>query len=150
MNVRDLMNKDLVFCTPKSSLREAAQLMADNDCGCMLIAENLHSKHLTGVITDRDICCRAVAKGKDPNQTAVDQCMTKNAVTVSPDTSLEDCCRIMEQNQIRRIPVCDKNGDCIGVISQGDIAKATRPEQAAEVVREVSKPFEHASHVGFH
>ena len=65
-------------------------------------------------------------------------------VTVTPDIGLEECCRLMEQNQIRRLPVVDQTGRCCGVISQADVAKATPTRQTAEVVSERS---EHASRV---
>ncbi|PYK64541.1 MAG: CBS domain-containing protein, partial [Verrucomicrobia bacterium] len=64
-----------------------------------------------------------------------------------PETSIEDCCRLLEKNQIRRVPVIDQTGRCCGMVSQADIAKAAPTEQTAEVLKQVSEPSEHASRV---
>ena len=148
MQVRDIMTENPACCTPETSLQEAARLMADNDCGCVPVVENEENKKPVGVITDRDICCRAVAEGKDVASTTVGECMTAECVTVTPETSVEDCCNAMEQNQIRRAVVVDESGSCCGMVAQADIALQAGEEQAGEVVKEVSKPTEEASQVG--
>jgi len=101
-----------------------------------------------GVITDRDIACRAVAEGKDPNRTPVSACMTTPAVTLMPEATLEDAINLMEENMIRRIPVTNGDGCVCGMISQADIACKTNGQKIGEVVKEVSKPTDESSRVG--
>jgi len=92
-----------------------------------------------GVITDRDITCRAVAKGRNPLEMTVQQCMTTPCITVNTGDNIVDCCRVLEENRIRRVPVVDDQGRCCGIVSQADIARRM-DELAAEVVRQVSEP----------
>lgn len=141
------MTENPACCTPETSLQEAARLMVDNDCGCLPVVESEDSKKPVGAITDRDICCRAVAEGKDVASTTVGECMTAECVTVSPGTSVEDCCNAMEENQIRRAVVVDEKSNCCGMVAQADIAGSAAPGQTAGVVAEVSKPTDEASQV---
>lgn len=139
MNVSELMTKDPACCTPDAGLQEAARLMKEHDCGCIPIIEDQNSKKPVGVITDRDICCRTVAEGKNPLDLTVKEVMTSNVETVTKDTSVEDCCTLMEDKQIRRVVVVDENGGCCGIVAQADIALQASENKTAEVVQEVSK-----------
>jgi CBS domain-containing protein len=139
MKVRELMSKNLVYCGPDASLDEVARLMRDNDCGEIPIAEGSRSRTLIGVITDRDIVCRAVAEGKNPRELKARDCMSSPVLTVRANEDLEECCRIMEQSQIRRVPVVDEAGDCCGIVSQADVARIASDTRAGHVVKEVSR-----------
>lgn len=139
MKVREIMTVDPACCTPNGSLQEAAKMMKDNDCGCIPVIENNESKKPIGVITDRDICCRTVAEGKNPLDLTVKDAMTANVETVTENTSVEDCCNLMEDKQIRRVVVVDDNGGCCGIVAQADIAINAEDRKTAEVVQEVSK-----------
>jgi CBS domain-containing protein len=140
MQVKDVMTANPACCTPNNALPEVARMMVDNDCGEIPVVENQERKIPVGVITDRDIVCRAVAKDKNPLELKAADCMTKPIVTVTPDTSVEDCCRIMQEKQIRRVPVVDANGSCCGIVALADIALQARSGVAGEVVKEVSEP----------
>lgn len=139
MNVNELMTKDPACCTPDANLQEAARLMKEHDCGCIPVIEDRNSKKPVGVITDRDICCRTVAEGKNPLDLTVQEVMTSNVETVTEDTSVEECCTLMEDKQIRRVVVVDDNGGCCGIVAQADIALRASENKTAEVVQEVSK-----------
>jgi len=139
MLVKEIMTQNPVCCTADTGLQEAAKIMVDHDCGCVPIVDGIDSGRPVGIITDRDICCRAVAEGKNPLDLTAGDIMTKNVVTVSPDTSVEDCCNLMEDNQIRRIAVIDGSGACVGIVAQADIAVNASGQKIAEVVQEVSK-----------
>jgi CBS domain-containing protein len=143
---KDIMTSNPACCTPEHNVQQAAEMMVKHDCGEIPVVEDEEMK-VIGVITDRDVTCRVVATGKSPNQTRVRDAMSSPPVTVTPDTSLEECCRIMEQNQIRRVPVVDQTGRCCGIVSQADVAKAAPTRQTAEVVKQVSERSEHASRV---
>jgi len=101
-----------------------------------------------GVITDRDIACRAVARGLNPLELTAKDCMSSPVITVRPDMSLEDLCRTLEQHQIRRAPVVDEAGCCCGVVSQADIARTAGRNLSGEVVQEISRPNSGPSRVG--
>ena len=139
MKVREIMTENPACCTPVASLQEAAKMMKDNDCGCIPVVENEDSKKPIGVITDRDICCRTVAEGKNPLDLTVKDAMTPSVETVRENTSVEDCCNLMEDKQIRRVVVIDENGGCCGIVAQADIAINAEGGKTAEVLQEVSK-----------
>lgn len=139
MLVREIMTKDPACCTADASLQKVAQMMVDNDCGCIPVVESNAHKKPIGMITDRDITIRAVAKGKNPLDLKAEDVMTKSVITVSPDTSVEDCCNKMEEKQIRRVAVVDENGACCGMIAQADVALESTNEKTADLVEKVSK-----------
>lgn len=104
--------------------------------------ENMDTLRPVGIITDRDITCRAVAQGKNALEMTVAECMTTPCVTVPENSGLEHCCAVLEQYleqyQIRRAPVVDRDGRLCGVVSQADIAYCAPNEQLGEVLRAVS------------
>jgi len=148
MKVKDIMSFQPHCCTPESSLRDAAQMMCDWDCGAIPVVEEGDRKKPVGIITDRDIACRAVAKGKDVTSTTVGDCMTSHLTTVDQESSIEDCLNAMERAKIRRMLVVNGRGELCGIVSQADIALRMAEEQAAELVREVSQPTEEPSLAG--
>jgi len=134
---RDVMTPDPACCTPTTTLDEVAKMMRQNNCGEIPVVDS--TDRPVGVITDRDIVCRVVAEGKNPMAYTAETCMTESIVTVRPDTPLETVIATMEKHQIRRVPIVDERGSCIGIISQADIAWAGGTGQVAELVREVSR-----------
>ena len=147
MEVKDIMTPDPACCTPGSSLQQAAQMMVENDCGEIPVVESEESRLPVGVITDRDITCRAVARGLNPLEMRVADCMSMPCVTVMPDTPLEECIKVMEENKIRRVPVVDAGGACCGIVALADIAQYAAKRDTAEVVKEVSEASGSASNV---
>jgi CBS domain-containing protein len=111
--------------------------MVEADCGEIPITDS--SNRLVGVITDRDIVCRAVAKGKNPTAVTAAEIMTEPVVCVNEYTTLAAEMSVMEENKIRRVPVVDASGCCCGIISQADVALNAREGEVGEMVREVSK-----------
>ena len=139
MNVSEIMTTDPACCTPDTGLQEVAKMMVDSDCGCIPVVDSESSMMPVGMITDRDITCRVVAEGKNPLDLTAQDAMTTTVVSVTPDTSIEDCCNLMEESQIRRVVVVDETGACCGIIAQADIAANLSDKKTAEVVQEVSK-----------
>jgi CBS domain-containing protein len=123
-------------------------MMIDHDCGEVPVVADTQSRIPIGVITDRDIVCRAIAKGLNPLELKVAECMSRPCITVPWDISLEDCCKILEENQIRRVPVVDAAGSCCGIVALADIALHAKKRAAAEVLKEVSEPNADASAAG--
>ena len=148
MQVKEVMTADPACCTSENGLQEVAQMMVDNDCGEIPVVENKETKLPIGVITDRDIVCRTVARGLNPLDLTVADCLSKPCITVTPDMSLEECSRVMEENKIRRVPVVDAAGSCCGIVALADIALHAKRSVAAEVVKEVSEPTAAASVAG--
>lgn len=140
MQVKEIMTEDVACCAPETSLQDVARLMVEHDCGAIPVVEDEDGRRPVGIITDRDITCRAVAQGKNPLDLTAADCMTATCTTVTPDMSVGDCCRTFEEQQIRRAPVVDAKGGCCGIVAQADIAQRADEKQTAEVVQQVSQP----------
>ena len=123
-------------------------MMVDYDCGEIPVVEDLKSKLPVGVITDRDIVSRTLARGLNPLDLTVADNMSRPCVTVTPEMSLEECCRVLEDNQIRRVPVVDAAGSCCGIVALADIALNAKEPIAGEVVKDVSVPKRTTSAAG--
>ena len=148
MQVKDIMTEDVACCTPETNLQDVAQLMVDCDCGAVPVVEDQQSRKVVGIVTDRDITCRTVAQGKNPLELTAGDCMTESCTTMTPETDVEDCCRTLEEQQIRRAPVVDESGGCCGMVAQADIARQAGEGETAKVVKNVSRPTEPASAAG--
>ena len=136
----DVMTKDVVTCTPQTTITEVAQLMKNEDIGPVLIVDNNDSKTLVGIITDRDIVLKVIADGQDARTTRVEAAMSKKLVTCQPDDNVDTAMKSMAQFQLRRIPVVGENMKLLGIISQADLAtRVDEPEKTGEVVREISE-----------
>jgi CBS domain-containing protein len=137
---RDVMTEDLVFCTPGDTVSKVAQLMKREDIGPVLIVDNEQSKTLVGIVTDRDLAIKVVGEGRDPQNTRVEDVMTRKLITCHADDNFENALKAMAQYQLRRIPVVGENMKLVGIISQADVAtRVDEPEKTAEVVREISQ-----------
>jgi CBS domain-containing protein len=148
MKVKDVMTADPACCISETALQEVAQMMIDHDCGEIPVVDNRETKLPIGVITDRDIVCRTVARGLNPLDLTVAECMSTPCVTVTPEMSIAECSRILEDNKIRRVPVVDAAGCCCGIVALADIALHAQKGVTAEVVKEVSEPTAAASAAG--
>jgi CBS domain-containing protein len=122
MNVEQLMMKGVRTCRPEESLNDAAQILWENDCGCVPIVSSEGGK-LVGVITDRDICMAAYTQGKTLGEMPVHGMMTRKVLTCSPDDTIAAAQRAMREGRVRRLPVVDESGQLLGLISLADIAR---------------------------
>ena len=138
---RDIMTTDPACCSAGTTLDEVAKLMRHADCGEIPILST--DGRPIGVVTDRDIVTRIVAEGMNPVAHTAEQSMTHKPVTVRAETPLHAVIDTLERHQIRRVPVVDHSGVCIGIISQADIARAAHEESVGELVREVSEAPAH-------
>ena len=140
MLVREIMTTNPACCTADASLEEVAKAMVEHDCGEIPIVRSSSDKSLLGVVTDRDIVCRLVAQGRNPVDEAAEACMSTPVVSVRESTPVEDCAKLMEDKQIRRVPVVNGGGMVCGIISQADIAKNASRKITADLVKDVSQP----------
>lgn len=139
MKVREIMTDNPACATTTTSLQETAKMMLDHDCGSIPIVENEDNKKVIGTITDRDITIRTVAAGKNPMQMTAGEVMTTQVVTVTADSTVEECRNKMEKNQIRRIVVVDENNSVVGMVAQADVAIHSSDEATGDVVEGISK-----------
>jgi len=137
---RDVMTIHPACCTPETNGEEIARLMIECDCGEIPVVQDWQSRKLIGVVTDRDIVCRLVAAGRNPLESRARDCMSSPVVFATAETDLDECCRLMEQHRIRRLPIVDAEGRCCAILSQADIALKAPQRPAARVLRTVSEP----------
>lgn len=140
MKIKDIMTDNPVCCTRETSLEEVARMMLENDCGAIPVVEDQQRWKPCGIITDRDIVTRAVADGKNPLEMKCGDIMTPNPVTTDADGDVEEAVRLMEKHRVRRIVAVDRNGSCVGIVSQADIARHLGEREIGEVVEELSQP----------
>lgn len=138
MHAKDIMTADPACCTPRETLADAARLMAERDCGALPVVEDRAGRRIVGILTDRDIVCRAVAKGEDAYRPAA-SCMSAPVVSITPETSVEECEQLMKKHRVRRLPVIGADGACCGIVAQADIARRAPASEVGEVVKTVSR-----------
>src|SRR5437588_431846 len=136
MKVSEAMTRRVRIANPKETVQHAAQIMASLDVGALPVGEN---DHLVGMITDRDIAVRGVAKGKGP-QARVRDIMTKDVKYCFDDQEVEEVTRNMADIQVRRLPVVNHDKRLVGILSLGDIAISPDGQEAGEALRGISRP----------
>lgn len=140
MIASEIMTRNPECCVPTDSAMTAAQLMKSEDVGPIPIVVNKEEKKLTGIVTDRDLAIKVVAEARDPKTTSVEEVMSEGLVTCRENDDVRSVLQLMEQNQLRRIPVVDKNDHLKGIIAQADVAtKLGSTKAAGEVVQQVSQ-----------
>ena len=144
LRAADVMTDNPECVTPDTSLAEAARKMRDLDVGIIPVVESESSRRLRGVLTDRDIAIRAVAEGKDANATRVMEVMTTEVETCNKNDSLRDVLSVMEREQVRRVPITDREGRLVGIIAQADVATEVDSPQGqrrfADTMEQISEP----------
>ncbi|MBC7475688.1 MAG: CBS domain-containing protein [Candidatus Sericytochromatia bacterium] len=140
MRVKEIMTVNIAYCTPETSLKDVAKLMLEDDCGAIPVLENKQSWKPVGIITDRDIVTRAVAKGHNPVDMKASDCMTKEVFTVNPDDEIEVCYHVMMNHKVRRVLVVDEDGRCKGIVAQADLANQVPDAEAESVIEVISQP----------
>jgi len=131
MRVEELMTKQVKWCGPGDTLDRAAQLMWDNDCGCLPVCAGDGVNRVVGVITDRDICMSALFQGKPLHDLHVEDAMARQLLACRPSDSLVDVEKTLRQARIRRLPVVDEQGALIGMIALADLAREAARESTA-------------------
>jgi CBS domain-containing protein len=139
MLVKEIMSRDLVWCTPSDTAQTAAKLMKDRGVGALPVVSDGISRKLEGIVTDRDLCCTIVAGAQLAEATRIADVMTQRPVTCAPENAIEDCEKLMQKHQIRRIPVIDAQGRCVGMVAQADIALHAPAGAVATTLAEISK-----------
>jgi len=120
LSARDLMSDCVATLRPEDSIERAARLMSESDSETIPVVDGFG--RLLGILTDRDITVKLIARGSSIPHAQVSDCMTSEAFACSADSSLENCMRAMSWHQVRRIPLVDDEHRVVGTISQGDLA----------------------------
>jgi CBS domain-containing protein len=130
------MSRDVRVANPGQSIRDVAKMMDEIDAGAMPVGEN---DRLVGMITDRDIAVRAVARGKGPD-TPVREVMSKDVKYCYEDEDLEHVAQNMGELQVRRLPVLNRDKRLVGIVSLGDIAQQEDAKTTGKATAQVSQP----------
>lgn len=134
MQIKDLMSHPAVTCPTSATLDHAARLMWECDCGVVPVVDG--KGHLTGVLTDRDICMAAYTQGRRLNDISVTTAMAKHVIALRGEDTLDSAEHLMADNQIRRLPVLDRDDHVIGVVSLNDIARLAEASRRIGIDRE--------------
>jgi CBS domain-containing protein len=137
MKLKEIMTKHVEAVGPDPPIQEAATRMRSLDVGVLPVFEG---DRLVGMLTDRDLTLRAIAEGKDPKTTTVQEAMTADVAYCFEDQDVEEGQRIMKENQIRRLPVLNRDKLLVGIVSLGDFATRTDEKRAGETLEKVSEP----------
>ena len=136
MKVRDAMAKTVSSARKSDKVIDIAKKMKQEDAGFIPVLEN--GGTLIGVITDRDIVIRCIAEGHDPRSETAEHLMSRQVTIISPDDDIEQAAKIMEREEIRRLPVAE-NGRLVGVLSHGNLVQATKNKTAEKVTEGVTR-----------
>jgi CBS domain-containing protein len=134
MAIKDLMTRGVHVIRPDDKVVAAAKKMADRDIGFLAVCDG---DRLVGALTDRDITVRAVARGRDHNQTPVNEIMTKEVTFAFEDDDIARTAQLMKEKQLRRVVIVDRQHKLVGVVSLGDLARQ-QEGQSADVLETVS------------
>jgi CBS domain-containing protein len=133
--VNEVMTHDPRTLTPETTVEEAARFMRDDDVGSLPLVEG---SRCVGTVTDRDIVLQVVAQSR-PLDTPVREIAAKQLVTIDPQQPVDEAMRLMAEHQLRRLPVCDEEGQLVGIVAQADVARYASPEQTGETVEQISR-----------
>jgi CBS domain-containing protein len=136
MQIKAIMTPEVDLIDPEASVRAVAQKMRDDDVGAVPVAEN---DRLLGMVTDRDIVLRAVAQGADVDTYTARQVMSPNILYCFDDQSPEEVLQNMRENQVRRLPVLNRDQRLVGMVSLGDLAQHSPAALAGEALKGISR-----------
>jgi CBS domain-containing protein len=145
VRVRDIMTEDPEFVTPGTSVADVAKKMQEVDVGIIPVVESEETRRLRGVVTDRDLAVRVLAAGKD-GKAKVEGYMTEQVRTVNKNAPVREVFEIMKREQVRRVPVTDRDGRLVGIVAQADLAveyaglDLQRETEVEEVIERISEP----------
>jgi CBS-domain-containing membrane protein len=132
MRIDKLMTRHVTTCRPEDSLERAASLLWDSDCGCLPVTGGIDGHWLEGIITDRDICMAALFQGRPLRELRVEDAMTRKVHTCRAGDEIEEAQRLMQNAQVRRLPVLDDQGALAGIVSMADIVRESARLQFAQ------------------
>ncbi len=139
MKIREVMTPNPVCCVPSDSAQNVARIMRDRNIGAIPVVVNQQTRKLVGMITDRDLCCSVVVEGLDAETTEIEKFIALPPLACRDGQNVEACERLMQEHQVRRIPIVDAEDRVIGIVAQADVALKDKPERVSKTVAEISK-----------
>lgn len=142
MTIEKICTKQVVSVEANVKLQEAIQLMSDQQVGCVVVVDSKDMMPMPiGILTDRDILVRAIAKGLSPISTTVKDVMTKDVVSLDADMSTYKALGYMRLNGVRRAPLTNKQGELVGIVTMDDLLNFLADEfsQLADLIRRATK-----------
>ena len=124
MQLRKIMNKAVIWCAASDTAHAAATLMKQHGVGTLPVLEDPDSRKVIGIVTDRDLCVRVVAAGLDPRFAEVSECMNRDVMTCQAIAEAESALECMRRGRVRRLPVVNRVGGLIGIVSLDDFARS--------------------------
>jgi CBS domain-containing protein len=137
MKVNEIMSKDVQLASPDATIQKAAEMMAECDAGIIPVGDG---DRLVGMITDRDIAIRAVAKALDPQKTRVRDVMSAEVKYCFDDEDVNHVVQNMAELQVRRLPVVNRDKRLVGIVTVGDIATSDKPVKVGAAMRGIAQP----------
>lgn len=147
MQLSEIMTRNPTCCTASDTVADVARIMRDRDCGVVPVVSDQQRRRLVGLVTDRDLACRVLAERKGP-ETQVLEVMSADPSCCALTDDVEDVERVMTERQVRRVPVIDAEGRCVGIVAQADLARRVGAQlgmrEVARVIERVSEPSANA------
>jgi len=135
MSLQEFCKRPIVTIAPEKPIREACRLLLERNVGCLVVEE---ADKLCGILTDRDIALRVTGEGKDPQQTTVWEVMTCNPVRIPVDKTLQELTALMHAQHVRRMPIIDREGKTIGIVTLDDLL-ALLGDEMSDMAKSVSE-----------
>ena len=137
MQLSEILTRNVETIGPDTSAREAAQRMRSMDVGSLPVCDG---RTLLGMVTDRDLAIRVLAEGRDPNATPVRDAMTPDVTYAFEDDDVQRAADLMKEQQIRRLPVLDREKHLVGIVALGDIATTGKDRLSGDALEQISQP----------
>lgn len=142
MQIKNIMNKAVIWCAASDTAHAAATLMKEHGVGTLPVLDDPDSRKVIGIVTDRDLCVKVVAAGLDPRFVEVRECMNRDVMTCAAGAEAEFALECMMHGEVRRLPVVNRMSALIGIVSIDDLARsrAVAPKSICETLAALARP----------
>ena len=137
MKLSEVMSRDVEIANPDDTLTEAALRMTEHEVGALPVC---NGRKVLGMITDRDLVVRGLARSLDPETTQVQRCMSEGVQWCYEDEDVEAAARKMAEHQVRRLIVVDRDKNLVGMVALGDVARASDDRVSGDTLESISEP----------
>jgi CBS domain-containing protein len=135
--IAEVMTQRPRAVTARMTVREAARLMDEEDVGSLPVVDE--AERVIGIVTDRDVAVRVVGRGLDADETVVGDVASQEVAVLTPDHDLDDALQLMAREQVRRVPIVQRENQLVGILAQADVAHAGKEKATGEVVEAISR-----------
>ena len=137
----EVMTREPACCEPEDGVARVAQMMKEHDVGSLPVVDSRDSRKLVGIVTDRDLVVKVLARGNAGDRATARDAMTADPVACKADDDVDQAVRVMSERQVRRMPIVDEGGRLVGIIAQADVAtRVNRDAKTGELVEAISEP----------